>query len=1237
MPLIHTKVDWLHGGIPCPPFSRASNKPQGLHDPRQLFHAAHLIAQRFGCAYSFECTPFHRKAAVQQDLHTINSWLGAPTTVTVKDGQERTRLLWSNMQLPDQLHSIEGRTWAQALTDAGTPAKDINMNGAPLPPFCPALLCNLSCWNSARSMIGSPTRPLTPEERCAIVGMQAQDCGQDVRQAYRMTGNAIPVALHAALISAFLEPHTICAAALGGASPPRPNDGVEDDLLPSAAQPSDKISYGEGRPAFEQLFKRFEKLFEPPRGVPPDRGRWNFLLNVKEGAVLPKAKPYPLAPLEKLAQREHISKELESGRAKRGTSDCTSSMFFAKNSPTKSGPRAVVNYGPLNKISAFQSWPLPLASELFTDLGVSGSTFFTVVDIKAAFHRVRNADARTCQLQAYICAEGTFLPSVMQMGLESASNHFQFLITSMLRGADPTGKTDELVDTDLTGFALAFVDDIIIFSKSFEDHLKHVEAVLERMAKWGFNVSKVDCAKREIKFLGHMVGQRGTRPCPDKVQALQDMHIKDGKRLHTFLGAVSFFRNFLPKLSVVAAPAMDYLNANKTPRLKRMPLPAEIHLVIDKVKDMLSTAILNAQPQPFAPYSLYTDASNAGWGGVLMQHHQPIAVASGKWTGPQSRWSTFEQELGAIVCCTKKWRRYLLNGCKHRFYSDHQPLQFELTRVQEYSSKVLRWLDWLSSFSYEVKYLPGLENFLADLLSRPEVLADPDRAKEASTQQTKQQDTPSAVDATTASASASMTARASRRAIACVLAVQDLQQDANDVMPAILDVYDKALHMILDHLTDSHAGPQRQQAYQKEYADLQPLQETHERADQGVHVFLHGGRVLIPTSIARKVVEFLHQGHHRGIGATVQHVRGMFQCLRLWHHVTEVIKHCNICQISKYPTAKSAHSIIRRDLPATPYSRIGIDLFMPNQSTGMDLLVVQCKLTRHVTLLGLERPAHTAKLIKALRDNVYLQYGVPHVLDSDKDSRVRSEEFSKAHAASGLLTEFTPAGSKTVTAGVERTIRTLREMLLTLHLQGMGLQDALPTAQFIYNTTAGVTGIAPATLLYGYDLGTRTWADPELQAKALPILREYVKDGVQTPPTIHKRSTKMSFKAGDLVLLKNLEVSKRRWGQRPWNGPFRVLQPIAHGNYKIGFKNSGVSIGIWNVACMKRFQGNPTAQFFCWPSHITSSRIKGGELFYNVVWQGFADKQVQRTWERAHELRQDVPSLVEEYELHQQH
>ena len=303
---------------------------------------------------------------------------------------------------------------------------------------------------------------------------------------------------------------------------------------------------------------------------------------------------------------------------------------------------------------------------------------------------------------------GLFHFNVMPFGLANAPGVFQELMSIVLQG-----KEDH---------ALAYLDDVLIFSDTIDNHLHHIQGVLDSLREHNLKLKPAKCEffKKETQYLGFTISESGIRPDHDKVEGIRNLDVpKTVRQVRSFIGMCSYYRRFIPNFSTIAAPLIAL-----TKKYARFQWDDECQEAFQCLKDRLGEMIVLAYPDPTKGYKLYTDASDFAIGACLTQSacvdgeetERPVYFLSHRLSDTQTRWSVIEKEAYAIHYALQKLNHYL-HGASFTIYTDHKPLQFLLNSPMQ-NKKIQMWALCIAGYDCKIEYLKGRENVCADLLSR---------------------------------------------------------------------------------------------------------------------------------------------------------------------------------------------------------------------------------------------------------------------------------------------------------------------------------------------------------------------------------------------------------------------------------------------------------------------------------------------------------------------------------------
>ena len=477
---------------------------------------------------------------------------------------------------------------------------------------------------------------------------------------------------------------------------------IESDLGPSITQSKadnfvlDHLS-ADCRKELYDLLSQFPSLFNDKPG--------KTQLIVHNITLQTGTKPIKMAPYRVNPEKaELIRQELKVMQAM-GVIEDSSSPW---GSPVVLIPkpdgtiRFCVDYRKLNDKTVPDAHPLPRIDDLVDKIG--SAKYLTKIDLSRGYWQVP-LDPESIPVSAFVTPFGHFQWRYMPFGLRNAPATFQRLVWKVLHG--------------LESFTGAYLDDIIIFSKSWQDHLRHIRIVFQRLQTAGLTLKKSKCtfATASVDYLGHNVGLGRVQPRQAKVQALLDFpRPANRKQLQSYLGLAGYYRRYIRHFAMIAAALTDMLSKGKS--FEWTPQAESAFL---EIKSRLSSGPVLKPPDFQRQFCIGVDASDVAIGACLFQTYNgiehPICYYSKRLSPCQRRYSTVEKEAFALLMAVRVFRVYF-GFTPVIVYSDHSPLQF-IKRMAEHNDKLLRYSLELQQYNIVVKHRPGKQNVIPDILSRP--------------------------------------------------------------------------------------------------------------------------------------------------------------------------------------------------------------------------------------------------------------------------------------------------------------------------------------------------------------------------------------------------------------------------------------------------------------------------------------------------------------------------------------
>ncbi len=422
--------------------------------------------------------------------------------------------------------------------------------------------------------------------------------------------------------------------------------------------------------------------------------------------------PYRKSNQDQETLRKETDKLLKNGIIEHSTSPWSSPVVLVKK---KDGTtRFCVDYRRLNQITTKDAFPLPRIDDIYDQL--TKATYFTKFDFKAGYFQVP-LDKADRPKTAFSTRDGHFQFKVLPQGLTNGPPTFQRIV-------------NQILGPNRWKHMLAYIDDIIIYSQNFTEHVQHIEEVCSLLdeANFKLNVDKCEVARMEISFLGHLIKAGTIKPDPENIRGLTETREPtSAEEAFRFVKAAEYYRKFIPKFSLIAAPLHKYspttLQQQNINKKSKFELSDEARTAFHHLKNILTTDLILDLPDETLPFKIQTDASVDGIGAVLLQitpnGDRPLAYMSKKLTKTQINWATIEQECYAIVQAVEKWDKYL-RGHEFILETDHEPL-VHLPNKEQVNKRCERWRLKLAEYRFKVKHIQGKKNNMADYLSRSPV------------------------------------------------------------------------------------------------------------------------------------------------------------------------------------------------------------------------------------------------------------------------------------------------------------------------------------------------------------------------------------------------------------------------------------------------------------------------------------------------------------------------------------
>lgn len=416
-------------------------------------------------------------------------------------------------------------------------------------------------------------------------------------------------------------------------------------------------------------------------------------------------KQYPIPTVAKEPCREQVESMLKRNIIRPSNSPWRSPILLVKKKTADKSVvyRFCIDLKKVNDVTIKDSYSLPLISETVDAL--SGAKYFSTLDVDQAFWQIGVEEADKEKL-AFVFEGKLYEFNVMPFGSMNAPSTFQRLIDRVFKGL--TWKQ-----------CLVYIDDVLIFSKTFDQHLKDIDEVLSRFQFAGLKLKPSKCmfANDEVEYLGFKITKDGIQMTPAKIESILQLQPPEtNKKLYGFLCSMNYYRSLIPRFGELTAELYS-MAENRAKTCKWTPDSTAAFI---KLKNALVSAPILAFPDFKLPFVVQADASNFGIAAVLLQKfgrmYKPIAFASRKLSETEKRYSTSERELLAITYANEAFEHNIF-GRKITFFTDHKPL-VTMAKLKKPFGRLGRLFYKLVAVDYTLEHIAGLKNVLPDFLSR---------------------------------------------------------------------------------------------------------------------------------------------------------------------------------------------------------------------------------------------------------------------------------------------------------------------------------------------------------------------------------------------------------------------------------------------------------------------------------------------------------------------------------------
>ena len=869
--------------------------------------------------------------------------------------------------------------------------------------------------------------------------------------------------------------------------------------------------------------------------------------------------PYRKSNKDQETLREETQKLLKNEIIEHSTSPWSSPVVLVKK---KDGTtRFCVDYRRLNQITTKDAFPLPRIDDIYDQL--TKATYFSKFDFKAGYFQVP-LDKADRPKTAFSTRDGHFQFKVLPQGLTNGPPTFQRIV-------------NQILGPNRWKHMLAYIDDIIIYSRTFIEHLQHIEEVCSLLhdANFKLNITKCEVARTEILFLGHVIKEGTIKPDPENIRGLTEAREPtSAEEAFRFVKAAEYYRKFIPKFSIIAAPLHKYspttLQQQKNNKKLKFELSNEARTAFHQLKNILTTDLILGLPNDNMVFKLQTDACVDGIGGVLLQitpnGDRPLAYMSRKLTKSQINWPTIEQECYAIVQALEKWDKYL-RGREFILETDHEPL-VNFSTKEQLNKRCERWRLRLAEYRFKVKHIPGKKNNMADYLSRSPV----ETAQEDNDDKTIYESRSTQTDMLYSSLDSKYTPA---KITAVITRAQAKRQKQNELIPKGKEVKDLADEdpdrIVPFDMEDLRKGQDKDDMVQqirknirnhKQYIVEDGLLLRKQNTPLSPVPFVPSGRMR--ADILKIYHDTPGNGAHFGRDKTTRKMQERYYWPTMVADIRNHINSCLPCAQNNHRRQKPPGKLKPISPPDGIWKLLSMDFhgpITPTSRRGNRYIISLTDVLSKFVIAKAVRDCSAATTVDFLTNDVILKYGTPTCILTDNGTHFTAQVTNSLFQKLGVTHLYTTTYHPQTNGQIERFNATMDGKISALcNEQRTNWDEMLQFVTFNYNSSIhATTKHTPFEMMHG-----RKATLPFDQQQALISLTQDSEHGRKLKDYLEKLTEEarkhiltsqqryktrydlhrqeLVLKINDLVLVKTRNV-RNKFDIR-YEGPFRIIKQL---------------------------------------------------------------------------------------------
>lgn len=760
----------------------------------------------------------------------------------------------------------------------------------------------------------------------------------------------------------------------------------------------------------KQICEDFVDIFHLPGDHLTCTNVKTFKLPLVPEADIINIRQYRLPETQKTEVQKQVEKMMAEGIIEKSISPYNSPMILVpKKAPEGSNEkvfRLCIDYRRLNKVAKPYQFPLPRIDEILDKLGKT--KYFSTLDLSQGFHQVL-IDKADREKTAFSTTYGHYQYRRCPFGLKTLPGFFQSLLNSILTGLQ--GVT-----------CFVYIDDVVIFGQTIEEHNEKLIEVFSRFRDSNLKLNPLKCQflEQEVSYLGHKCSIRGVEPDTKLTDTIKKFpRPTSAKQVQSFHGLANYYRKFIKGFADIASPL--YTLMKKETEFKWTD---DCEKAFCSLKNALTSEPILVYPDFSKEFTITTDASAVAVGAILEQEGRVVYYASQTLTDQKKRWSATELELHGVLFGCKTFRHYVL-GRHFKIFTDHMPLRGQI-KLQNASSRIIKMMESLSEFDFEIAYKKGKINTNADCLSRipPIINTDSDTDIICIVQTRRQK-------------------RVNEEALETIKKLNDEKRLHEEVVKKSNDDKNEVIiDSDVENITDD--------------AEKQELMRAY-----------HDGIL----------------GGHFGTDKTYKKLRAKYQWTGMKRDVERYIGSCHHCQSHK--SSRPVKMPLKlTDISIQPFDKIFIDIVGPlpiSNNGNKYILSMVDDLTRFVEFAAIpDQQADT--IARALFEQILCRYNIPKEIVTDNGTNFVGKVFNQLCKMFGVKKLRTTAYHPQANL-VERQHSTMGNYIRIFVDDHPTTWDVfVRSAAHAYNTTPHIsTGFAPMEVLFGFvsDIPTNLQRKPE--------------------------------------------------------------------------------------------------------------------------------------------------------------